>query len=106
MSEVMDKKAVKDESLDSVSGGTDRELWQLVELYNRYNPNDKLTSYSPKIEKWVCQLWGCKPGAEVRPLIFDADGFYLNSYFLPGYGAVDHSQFLKLVAERADLNTR
>ena len=102
MSETIRKKAFQDETMESVSGGSDRELWELVQLYNRYNPDAPLKNYSTKIERWVAEVWGYpSTGTLERPLIFDADGYRLNSYLIPGVGSISHEDFLRQTEQKA-----
>ena len=104
MSDVKGKKAFADESMVSVSGGTDGELRQLVKLYNQYHPNEPLVQYSTKIERWVAEVWGYpSSGTLERPLIFDAEGYRLNSYLIPGAGSIDHDTFLRMTAQKAEI---
>lgn len=46
-------RKLSDDEIDQVSGGNWRENDALVALYNKYNPDDQLTGYDPKIERWV-----------------------------------------------------
>lgn len=91
-----------DSEMDQVSGGTWRENNALVELYNKYNPDDQLTGYDRKIEKWVCDVWGAPYSAEWRPIILEDDGYHFNSYVLPGMGFVNHETFMRLTTEKAE----
>ncbi|MBR3348705.1 MAG: hypothetical protein IKG55_01365 [Solobacterium sp.] len=94
-------RKLSDDEIDQVSGGNWRENKELVELYNKYNPDDQLTKYDQKIEKWVCQVWGAPTSAEWRPIILDDDGYHFNAYVLPGMGFVSHDTFIRLTAEKA-----
>ena len=94
-------RKLSDDEIDQVSGGNWRENDALVALYNRYNPDDQLTGYDPKIERWVCQVWDAPTNAEWRPIILDDNGYHFNAYVLPGMGFVNHETFMRLTEERA-----
>ena len=95
-------KAINDAEMDKVSGGTWVECKELVELYNKYNPDDQLTEYDDRIQTWVCKLWGAPTNAEWRPIILEDDGYHFNAYVLPGMGFVSHETFMRITAEKAE----
>ncbi len=51
----MEKKKLEMDELESVSGGSEREVQELVNLYNQYNPDAPMRKLCPKVERW---LWG------------------------------------------------
>ena len=103
MSDVKEKKTFADESLEPVTGGTDRENRELVDLYNRFNPDQPVTKYCPKIEQWVCEVWGYPyKGTLERPIIFAHKGIELNNYLVPGMG-IDHEEFLRQTEQKANI---
>ena len=94
-------KPLHDDVMEQVSGGTWVENKELVALYNKYNPEDPLTDYDDKIEKWARRLWDAPDNAEWRPIILKNDDYHFNSYILPGMGFVSHETFLRVTDEKA-----
>ena len=81
-------KTLHDDVMEQVSGGTWVENKELVALYNKYNPDDPLTDYDDKIEKWVRRLWDAPDNAEWRPIILtysSGNGICQSRNILEGY---------------------
>ena len=99
----MEKKKLEMDELESVSGGSEREVQELVNLYNQYNPDDPSRKLTPKVQRWIWGVMGYDldkkyQWGEKFPHIYL--GNYKNFYDVPDTGVIDHKQFMKLLNQR------
>ena len=99
----MEKRKLEMDELESVSGGSEREVQELVDLYNQYNPDAPSRKLTPKVERWIWGVMGYDldkkyQWGEKFPHIYL--GNYKNFYDVPDAGVIDHKQFMKLLNQR------
>ena len=91
----MENKELEMNELESVSGGTTEQTKEIVDLYNKYNPDNPSRGFSPVVERWLWDVMGCSYDGPERPTAHI--GKYMNQYIVPGSGLMNHKEFIKIL---------